>query len=292
MAAIQDSGPAAPVMELIGVSKQFLGVAAVRDVSLSVGPSEVSCLLGDNGAGKSTLIKIMSGVYRPSAGEIRVDGNPAVLSSPRAAQALGIGTVHQDDGALPLMSVARNFFLGREPTRGRGPARRIDKKLASQIAVEQVTALGITRVTSGDQPVGTLSGGERQALAISRALYFGARLLILDEPTSSLGVREAGVVLRLIQQARARGVAVVFITHNAHHAMTVGDRFTVLIQGQVADQFGRGERTREDLLSLMAGGSELESLQQTLEELDAATRDADGAAGLPGAATAGQAPRP
>ena len=257
---------AVPVMELAGVSKQFLGITAVRDVSLRVYPGEVTCLLGDNGAGKSTLIKIMSGVYRPSAGEVRIDAKRVGLPSPHAAQELGIGTVHQDDGMLPLMSVYRNFFLGREPTRGRGPVRRMDKKRASQVAVQQLTALGITRVRRGDQLVGTLSGGERQALAISRALYFGARMLILDEPTSSLGVREAGVVLRLIQQVKANGVAVVFITHNAHHAMTVGDRFTVLIQGQVADQFSRGERTREELLSLMAGGQELEALQAALEE--------------------------
>jgi simple sugar transport system ATP-binding protein len=268
MADARSGNGTAPIMELIGVSKQFLETAAVRDVSMSVYPSEVTCLLGDNGAGKSTLIKIMSGVHQPTAGGLRVDGHPVVLSSPRAAQALGIGTVHQDDGTLPLMSVSRNFFLGREPVKGWGPARRIDKKRANGITVEQLTALGITRVTNGEQPVGTLSGGERQALAISRALYFGARLLILDEPTSSLGVREAGLVLRLIQQAKARGVAIVFITHNAHHAMTVGDRFTVLIHGKVAEQFGRGEQTREDLINLMAGGRELESLQAALEELD------------------------
>jgi simple sugar transport system ATP-binding protein len=181
---------------------------------------------------------------------------------------MGIGTVHQDDGTLPLMSVSRNFFLGRELIKGWGPTRRIDKSRANQIAVEQMAALGITRVSDGEQAVGTLSGGERQALAISRALYFGARLLILDEPTSALGVREAGVVLRLIQQAKARGVAIVFITHNAHHAMAVGDRFTVLIHGKVAAEFARGERTREELLNLMAGGQELESLQAALEDLD------------------------
>jgi simple sugar transport system ATP-binding protein len=209
----------------------------------------------------------MSGVYQPSAGEIRVDGRRTVLSSPRVAQGFGIGTVHQDDGNLPLMSVARNFFLGREPLKGWGPARRIDKRTATEITMREVAALGITRVTDADQPVGALSGGERQALAISRALYFGARLLILDEPTSALGVREAGVVLRLIQQAKSRGVAIVFITHNAHHAMSVGDRFTVLIQGEVAEQFGRGERSREELLNLMAGGRELESLQEALEEM-------------------------
>ncbi|HEY3871910.1 MAG TPA: ATP-binding cassette domain-containing protein [Actinocrinis sp.] len=256
-----------PILELIGVSRQFSGIMAVHDVSLTVYPGEVACLLGDNGAGKSTLIKIMSGVHQPSSGEVRVDGRAIEIGSPRAAQALGIGTVHQDDGNLPLMSVSRNFFLGREPVKGRGPLRRIDRRIAGEITMREVAALGVTRVTNADQPVGSLSGGERQALAISRALYFGARILILDEPTSALGVREAGVVLRLIGQARTRGVAVVFITHNAHHAMSVGDRFTVLIHGEVAEQFRRGERTREELLNLMAGGRELESLQAALEEM-------------------------
>jgi simple sugar transport system ATP-binding protein len=257
----------APILELAGVSKQFSGIIAIRDVNLAVYPAEVTCLLGDNGAGKSTLIKIMCGVHQPSAGEIRVDGHRVVLSSPRAAQGFGIGTVHQDDGNLPLMSVSRNFFLGREPVKGWGPARRIDRKAATEITMREIAALGITRVTNADQLVGALSGGERQALAISRALYFGARLLILDEPTSALGVREARVVLRMIQQAKSRGAAVVFITHNAHHAMSVGDRFTVLIQGEVAEQFRRGERSKEEVLNLMAGGRELESLQADLEEL-------------------------
>jgi simple sugar transport system ATP-binding protein len=255
-----------PLMELSGVSKYFLGAAALRDVSLSVYPAEVTCLLGDNGAGKSTLIKIMSGVFQPSVGSIRVDGDEVELASPRMAQDMGIGTVHQDDGTLPLMSVARNFFLGREPTRGWGPFRTIDKRLANEVTLEQLRSMGITRVSRAEQAVGTLSGGERQAIAISRALYFGARLLILDEPTSALGVREASHVLKMIQQAKARGAAVVFITHNANHAMTVGDRFTVLIQGGVAAQFRRGEKTREQLLNLMAGGHELEELQSALEE--------------------------
>jgi simple sugar transport system ATP-binding protein len=267
---VDKPGASAPVLKLTRVSKEFAGVTAVRDVSVSVYPAEVTCLLGDNGAGKSTLIKLMSGVYQPSSGEIFLDGRTVALSSPRAAQALGIGTVHQDDGNLPLMSVTRNFFLGREPTKGRGPTRRIDMHTAAEVAMREIAAIGITRVTNPGQAVGALSGGERQALAISRALYFGARVLILDEPTSALGVREAGVVLRLIQHAKSRGVAVVFITHNAHHAMSVGDGFTVLIHGQVAAQFRRGERTREELLNLMAGGRELESLQSALEEMDQA----------------------
>ncbi|HEX7289941.1 MAG TPA: ATP-binding cassette domain-containing protein [Conexibacter sp.] len=268
---------AAPLMELDSVSKHFGGVVAVRDVSMAIEPGEVTCLLGDNGAGKSTLIKLMSGVHTPSTGTVRIDGAAARLASPRDAQHHGIATVHQDVGMFPLMSVSRNFFLGREPEKGWGPLRRMDAKQASETALEHLHSLGIRRVTSGEQLVGTLSGGERQALAIGRALYFGARLLILDEPTSALGIKEAGVVLRLVQQAKARGTAIVFITHNAHHALTVGDRFTVLIQGAVAAQFSRGERRREELLNLMAGGEELESLQAELEELDHAESVFDGA---------------
>lgn len=258
-------------MEIVSVTKTFGGVTAIRDVDMVVNPGEIACLLGDNGAGKSTLIKLMSGVYAPSAGEIKLDGQPVRLTSPREAQSRGIATVHQDVGMFPLMSVSRNFFLGREPEKGIGPLRRFDTKIAATTALEQIQSMGIRRVTSGDQLVGTLSGGERQALAIGRALYFGARLLILDEPTSALGIKEAGVVLRLVQQAKARGTAIVFITHNAHHALTVGDRFTVLVQGSVGAQFSRGERSREDLLNLMAGGEELESLQVELEGLDHAS---------------------
>jgi simple sugar transport system ATP-binding protein len=261
----------AAIMQLESVSKDFGGVSALSDVDLTVRAGEIACLLGDNGAGKSTLIKVMSGVHQPTAGTLRLDGEPVVFASPRDAQDAGIATVHQDVGTFALMSVARNFFVGREVTKGWGPFRHLDRAMASAVALEQLAALGITGVTDGEQPVGTLSGGERQALAISRALHFGARLLILDEPTSALGVKEAGIVLRLVQQARARGVAVVFITHNAHHALTIGDRFTILIQGAVAAQFSRGERSREELLNLMAGGEQLESLQLELEELNQAS---------------------
>jgi simple sugar transport system ATP-binding protein len=259
-----------PVMELVSISKNFGRVSAVTDVSLSIERGEVICLLGDNGAGKSTLIKIMSGVHKPSAGEVRIDGASVQLDSPRAAQRLGIATVHQDIGIFPLMSVSRNFFVGREPEKGWGPFRRIDRRSAGKVALEQLRSLGIRRVTNSDQLVGTLSGGERQALAIGRAVYFGARLLILDEPTSALGVKEAGVVLRLVQEAKGRGIAIMFITHNANHALTVGDRFTVLIHGAAVAQFARGERSREEILNLMAGGEELQTLQAEMEELNAA----------------------
>jgi simple sugar transport system ATP-binding protein len=253
-----------PLMELRRVSKSFAGIQAVCDVSISVRAGSVLCLLGDNGAGKSTLIKILSGFHAPSSGTILVDGVETHFASPREARGRGIATVHQEIGTIPLMSVARNFFLGAEPTKGWGPFRRMDIAKADSIAVEQIRGFGITRVTRGDQLVGTLSGGERQVLAIARAMYFGAKVLILDEPTSALGVKEAAKVLNLMKAARGRGIGIVFITHNARHAMLIGDRFTVLNQGKVAAAFDRGQRSREEVLNLMAGGELDEQVEADL----------------------------
>jgi simple sugar transport system ATP-binding protein len=247
------------LMTLQSVSRSFGNNLALDDVSLEAYPGEVHCLLGDNGAGKSTLIKIMSGVTPPSSGTLTFDGRPVAFRSPRDAKAYGIGTVHQDVGSIPLISVARNFFLGNEPTKGWGPFRRLDHATANRIALEQIREMGIRRINDAGQLVGTMSGGERQALAIARALYFGARLLILDEPTAALGVKESKIVIDLMIKARAQGIALVFITHNATHALQVGDRFTVLIQGRIASQFRRGEKTREEVLNLMAGGEEFDA---------------------------------
>ncbi len=249
----------APLLQLEGVSRTFGNVVALRDVDMRIGAAEAVGLLGDNGAGKSTLIKVMSGVLMPTLGTIRFAGEPVTFSSPRDAQGYGIGTVHQDVGTIPLISVARNFFLGNEPTTGWGPFRRLDHKTANRVSIEQLKSMGIRRVLDPDQLVGTMSGGERQALAIARALYFGAKLLILDEPTAALGVKESRIVIDLIAKARADGIALVFITHNATHALQVGDRFTVLIQGRAAAKFLRGEKTREEVLNLMAGGEEFEA---------------------------------
>jgi simple sugar transport system ATP-binding protein len=265
---VTDPSTQVPIQELVDVSKNFGGVVALSNVSIAIRPSAVTCLLGDNGAGKSTLIKIMSGVHKPTSGRMLVDGREIVFTSPRAAQITGIATVHQDPSVFPLMSIYRNFFLGREVTKGWGPWRHIDRDRAEEIAIENLRLIGIRRITSGKQLVGTMSGGERQALAISMAVHFGARVLILDEPTSALGVKEAAVVLRMIQQAKTRGTAVVFITHNAHHAVSVGDHFTVLIQGSVAAQFDRGEKSRDEVINLMAGGEALEVLQEELEEFE------------------------
>lgn len=256
-----------PLMELQNVSKAFGPTLALADISMHIHPGRILCLLGDNGAGKSTLIKILSGYHPPSSGQIQFEGRPIHFAGPREARKLGIATVHQDVGSIPLMSVGRNFFLGAEPTKGLGPFRHFDAATANRVAVEQIRRFGITRIDSGDQLVGTMSGGERQVLAIGRAMYFGAKVLILDEPTSALGVKEASIVLRLMRQARAEGVAIIFITHNARHAMAVGDDFFVLIHGRVAADFRRGEKDREEVLNLMAGGESLSELEEGLEDI-------------------------
>ncbi|MEU7855908.1 ATP-binding cassette domain-containing protein [Nonomuraea sp. NPDC049141] len=256
-----------PLLRLTDVGKSFVGTNALADISLEVHPGQVLCLLGDNGAGKSTLIKILSGFHAPTCGTIEVDGRPVVFKSPRDVSAYGIATVHQFGGTFQLMTVGRSFFVGVEPTKGWGPFKRFDKRLAGEIAVREMQSLGITRVTDGKRLVGSLSGGERQALAIARAVYFGANILILDEPTAALGVKEATHVLRIIMQARAKGVAVIFVTHNVLHAMMVGDHFAVLIHGRKADDFHKGERTREQITDLMAGGEAMADLEAELADL-------------------------
>ena len=253
----------APLVELRGVTKYFGSVIALKDVSMSVRRGEVVCLLGDNGAGKSTLIKCLSGVHRPDEGQIRLDGEPVRFRSPREALDRGIGTVYQELAMIPLMSITRNFFMGNEPTTGWGPFRRFDRERADRITREELEKMGI-EVRDPRQPVGTLSGGERQSLAIARALYFGARVLILDEPTSALGVKEAGTVLRYVARARQEGVGVIFISHNVQHAYPLGDRFTILNRGESYGTFERGEVSREEVLSMMAGGEELEELSEDL----------------------------
>ena len=251
------------LLELEHVSKYFGNVVAVRDVSLHVDAGQVTCILGDNGAGKSTLIKILSGVYQRDGGSVRVDGGEVQFASPRDARHNGIATVYQDLAMVPLMSIWRNFFLGEEPTKGRGPLRRFDIARAKKVSREQIGEMGVD-VRDPDQSVGTLSGGERQAVAISRAIYFGARVLILDEPTSALGVKQAGVVLRYIVRAAERGVGVIFITHNPHHAFPVGDHFVLLNRGKVIGDHAKGEVTREQLVREMAGGAELDAITHEL----------------------------
>jgi len=264
-----------PIVEVRGLSKRFGTVIALRGVSMDLYPGEVMCLLGDNGAGKSTLIKILSGVYQPDEGEYLVAGKPVVLSSPREAIEMGIATVYQDLAMIPLMSITRNFFLGSEPTLGRGIFQRFDVRRASRIVRAELHNIGID-IRDPDQPVGTLSGGERQSVAIARAVHFGARVLILDEPTSALGVKQAATVLRYVAQARARGIAVILITHNPHHAYPIGDRFTILKRGRTLGTFDKGALAREDMIQMMSGSDELEKLEH---ELEAVREQANGGVG-------------
>jgi simple sugar transport system ATP-binding protein len=255
-----------PLMQLAEVGKSFAGTEALADISVQVEPGKVLCLLGDNGAGKSTLIKILSGYHSPTTGTMMMEGKPVVFASPRDASIAGIATVHQYGGTFPLMSVGRSFFVGAEPTKGWGPFKIFDKAKANRIAIEELKSLGITRINDGNRLVGGMSGGERQSLAIARAVYFGARLLILDEPTAALGVKEAAHVLKIIMEARKKGIGVVFVTHNVLHAMTVGDEFAVLIHGRLADAFAKGERSREEITDLMAGGEAMAELEAEIAE--------------------------
>ena len=254
-----------PVLELRKVDKSFGPIDVLHEISLKVHEGEVLCLLGDNGAGKSTLIKTLAGVHMPTRGEILMDGEVVQFSRPRDAQERGIATVHQFGGTYPLMTIGRNFFVGVEPTKGWGPFKIFDRQRANAIAVKAVQDFGITRITDGDRLVGGLSGGERQSLAIARAVHFGARVLILDEPTAALGVKQAAHVLRIVNQAKRRGLAVIFITHQVMHAMAVGDHFAVLIRGAIAADFRKGEKTREEITDLMAGGQNMADLEAEIE---------------------------
>jgi simple sugar transport system ATP-binding protein len=251
------------LIEMRDIEKHFGPVIALGGVSFDVKAGECHCLLGDNGAGKSTFIKTMSGVHRPSSGKIFVEGREVVFESPRDAMAAGIATVYQDLAMIPLMSVTRNFWMGREPVRRVGPIRFIDFEMANRVTMEEMRKMGIA-LREPDQAVGTLSGGERQTVAIARAVYFGAKVLILDEPTSALGVRQTANVLSTIDRVRKQGIGVVFITHNVRHAMAVGDRFTVLNRGKTLGTAARGMITPEELQDLMAGGQEMAELESSL----------------------------
>lgn len=250
---------ASEILELRDIKKNFGSVIALDGVSFDVKLGECHCLLGDNGAGKSTFIKTMSGVHPPSSGDIFFQGEKTTFNSPHDAITRGIATVYQDLGMIPLMSVSRNFFLGNEPTKG-GVLKLFDHEKANRITEEEMSKFQI-QLRSPEQAVGTLSGGERQTVAIARAVYFGAKVLILDEPTSALGVKQTANVLDTINKMRDKGIAVVFITHNVRHAYAAGDRFTVLDRGKTIATADRKDVSPDKLQNLMAGGKDLPSLE-------------------------------
>lgn len=255
---------ATPLIKMQNIEKHFGLVIALAGVSFDIYPGECHCLLGDNGAGKSTFIKTMSGVHKPTKGVIYFEGKEIKFDSPRDAMATGIATVYQDLAMIPLMSVTRNFWMGNEPLKRFGPINIMDFKKANDVTMTEMKKMGIN-LREPDQAVGTLSGGERQTVAIARAVYFGAKVLILDEPTSALGVRQTSNVLATVNRVRNQGIGVVFITHNVRHALAVGDRFTVLNRGKTLGTAKKGEISHDELQNLMAGGQKLADLDQSLE---------------------------
>jgi simple sugar transport system ATP-binding protein len=258
-----------PIIQLTSVGKSYGNISALRDVSITVRQGEVTCILGDNGAGKSTLISIIAGLITHDAGTYAVDGRAMHFNSPRQALDLGISAVYQTLALVPLLSVWRNFYLGSELMTGSGPLKRLDVKRMQATAAEELARMGIN-IPDLEQPIGTLSGGQRQVVAIARAVHFGARVLILDEPTAALGVTQSGIVLRFIATAaRDQGVGVIFITHNPHHAYMVGDHFMVLSRGEVETDTARANLTLEDIMFHMAGGAGLNALQHELHRNEA-----------------------
>ncbi|WP_122618834.1 ATP-binding cassette domain-containing protein [Streptomyces sp. Tu 4128] len=252
------------LVELSGVSKNYGNVRALEGVSLQVHAGEITCVLGDNGAGKSTLIKIISGLHQHDGGTFALDGEETRLGSPREALDRGIATVYQDLAVVPLMPVWRNFFLGSEPRKGVAPFKRMDVDHMRRTTHAELLRMGID-LRDVDQPIGTLSGGERQCVAIARAVYFGAKVLVLDEPTAALGVKQSGVVLKYVAAARDQGLGVVLITHNPHHAYLVGDRFVLLKRGTMVGNHEREDITLDELTRQMAGGNELDDLRHELQ---------------------------
>ena len=253
-----------PLIETKELVKKFGSFTALNGVSLKVYPGEVHALLGDNGAGKSTLIKALSGVHQPTSGKILVEGKETKFNSPRDASEVGIGTVYQDLALNSLTSVTRNFFLGRELKFGNGPFGILKMKKMHNIAIEEMAKIGI-KIEDPEQPVGTMSGGQRQTLAIARAIYFGAKVLILDEPTSALGQKQQMEVLKTIKKVQQLGnIAIILITHNEIHARLIADRYIFISLGEVIGSGTSKDLEGDDIRRLMAGGAEVGDLAKEL----------------------------
>ena len=254
-----------PLIKTDNLVKKFGSFTALNGVDLEVYPGEVHALLGDNGAGKSTLIKILSGVFSATSGGIKIEGTSVNFTSPRDASDAGIGTVYQDLALNALTSVTRNFFLGREIRSFNSPFGLMKMKEMDQIASAEMAKIGID-IADPEQPVGTMSGGQRQTLAIARAIYFGAKVLILDEPTSALGQKQQMEVLKTIKRVQKLGdIAIILITHNEIHARLIADRFTFLSLGEVIGTGAAGDVAGDDIKKLMAGGAEIGDLAKELE---------------------------
>ncbi|ALN75498.1 MULTISPECIES: ATP-binding cassette domain-containing protein [unclassified Aureimonas] len=248
------SRAAEPILEIKNLSKHFGAVRALNDFSMTIAPGEVVALAGDNGAGKTTLIKAISGVFKPTAGEIRLEGKPVHFSTPQEARDSGIETIYQDLALADNLSIGGNIFLGREPMKRKfGFLPVLDRKKMSDAARDTMALLDF-HVSRMEAPVSNFSGGQRQAVAIGRAVYWNARLLIMDEPTAALGVPEQRKVISLIHQLKAQGRGVIFISHNLQDIFAVSDRIVVLRRGVLAGERRIADTTHDEVVKLMVGG--------------------------------------
>lgn len=257
-----------PVLEARRLSKRYGRVVALDHTDFDLMPNEILAVIGDNGAGKSTLIKALCGAVIPDGGEVLLEGKPVHFRSPIEARLAGIETVYQNLALSPALSIADNMFLGREIRANDITGklfRRLDRAKMAKIARDKLAELGLLTIQNINQSVETLSGGQRQGVAVARAAAFGSRVVIMDEPTAALGVKQAAHVLRIVNEAKRRGLAVIFITHQVMHAMAVGDHFAVLIRGAIAADFRKGEKTREEIADLMAGGESMADLEASIE---------------------------
>jgi simple sugar transport system ATP-binding protein len=245
------------LIEAHGISKNFGRIEALRKVDFTLGHAEVLGLLGDNGAGKSTLIKILTGLFPPDKGEIHWEGAPVRFHSPRDAYDKGVATVYQDLAIVDLMSIYRNVFLGRENavTKGFGPIRWIDRNKAHEESRKAIADIGID-IRDPEEAIARMSGGERQSVAIARAAYFNPKLLILDEPTSALSLRQTDRVLKSVEEARNKGISIIFITHNVYHVYPIADRFVILSHGESIAEFPKGKHSRDEVSELIVTGKE------------------------------------
>ena len=246
-----------PLIAASGIAKSFGRIVALSNVSFQLGQAEVLGLLGDNGAGKSTLIKILTGLFPPDKGKIEWEGEPVNFNSPRDAYDKGVATVYQDLAIVDLMAIYRNVFLGREKevTKGIGPFRWIDRNKAHADARQAISDMGI-EIRDAEEPIARLSGGERQSIAIARAAFFNPKLLILDEPTSALSLRQTDRVLKSVEEARNKGISIIFITHNVYPVYPIADRFVILSHGESIAEFPKGKHSRDEVAELIVTGKE------------------------------------
>ncbi len=251
-------GDGEPLLKCVNIWKMFGRVTALKGVDLVVNRREVVGLLGDNGAGKSTLAKIISGVYQPDRGELYFEGRRVVWRSPRESREAGIEMLYQDLALIDVLSVSRNFFLGREPVRRFGPFKFLDFRTMNTQSLESVRKVGIN-LRSPAVRASALSGGEKQAVAFARSMFFGMKLVILDEPTANLSVRESHRVLELVKDLRDRGLSIIFITHNIYHVYEVADRFVILDRGVKIAEYEKGEVTPEEVIETIRLGRDVKA---------------------------------